>query len=185
MKKIIQLSLIVFSVFFLSACTLNKSSQNSSTDQPSDSGQETQQANKKMSLKDLIKVGVAQKCTWDYQENGESMSGEVYVKGGKFKQTAIITNEEGTHKLNYIGDGQDLYFWTDGANSFAFKTKLDQEDQQVDPSDPSTFDWSNEYEFKCNPTVLSDADFALPSGIEFMSMDDFANDLQESFQMTE
>jgi hypothetical protein len=173
MKKIIQLSLIIVATVFLGACTLQKGGDDSS---------QSKQEKKAMSLKDLVNLGVAQKCTWSFEEEGNQMTGQILVKGKKFNQVAKINGPQGLMEFNSISDGEYVYSWSDdpAAGGMAFKIKLEESEEQT-ADNQGQMDWNNQYDFDCSPTVLSDKDFTPPQGMEFMDM----NDLKNSFSIPE
>ncbi|MFA5749752.1 MAG: hypothetical protein WC895_00825 [Candidatus Shapirobacteria bacterium] len=179
MKKFFSLSLIVASSLFLSACGVkpNTTSIVSSSNSNKDESQE-------FSLKDLIAKNIPQKCTWQGQEEDTKISGEILISGKKFKQIAIIKNEEGEMKMNSISDGQYIYSWSDqsAAGNFAMKFKID--DTQKDASNTSVsnqqVDMNQKQQFKCSPTIVSDADFTLPQGVEFTDYSELLDQMKSS-----
>lgn len=177
MKKIIQLSLIIVATVFLGACTLQKDNQEQTQTQS-----QNQQEKKMMSLKDLVDLGVAQKCTWSFEEDGNQMSGQILVKGKKFNQQANINGPQGQIEFNSISDGDYVYTWSNDSTTGGMAFKIKIEDTEAETEDnPGQIDWNGQYNFDCNPTVLSDNDFALPKDIDFMDM----NDLKNSFSIPE
>lgn len=180
MKKTFQLSLIVLSVFLLGGCTLKKTN-----DQVQDKTQTKQ--SKIMSLKDLISSGMAQKCTWSFEEGQDNkMTGQILVKGKKFNQTSIVDGPQGQIEFRSVSDGEYVYSWSDNpaAGNMAFKMKLEESENQSSDN-PGQINWENQYDFDCNSTVLSDSDFNPPQGIEFIDMNDFAEQMKDSFSIEE
>lgn len=178
MKKLTILALIICSAFIFSACTLSKKSTNPSTDS------KTEQK-KIFSLKDLISQGVAQKCVWEVTSEQGVSRGEILVKGKKFKQNINIKSVNGETKFNGISDGEYLYTWSDDSTTanMAFKMKIDLNEEEQDTGTPkastSNIDWNEKYDYTCQPTTVSDADFALPTGINFQDIDDLAKQYQQ------
>ena len=179
MKKIFSLGLILTASFLLSACSLP---QKNGSDQSSNSNQEAQE----FSLKDLITKNIPQRCTWSVEEEGNISSGEILVKGNKFKQTINTKSEEGEMKINAISDGQYIYTWNDKSDqgNFAMKMKIDDSDS----SDDTTFDNSispqvdmdQKQKFNCVAAIVSDADFQIPQDVEFTDYSQFIDQMKSS-----
>lgn len=180
MKKIFQISLIAFSTLFLAACTLKPASNDSNQNQ----SQTTKEENKKMSLKDLVNLGIAQKCTWSFEEEGNKMTGQILIKGKKFNQVSKITGLQGLIEFNSVSDGEYVYSWSDdpATGGMAFKMKIEDSQMEAEiESNPGQMNWDNQYDYSCNPTILSDSDFNRPQGMDFMDL----NDLKGSFSIEE
>ncbi len=178
MKKISTLALIICSAFIFSACTLPKKTTNP------DANSKTEQK-KTFSLKDLISQGVAQRCVWEVTTEQGISQGEILIKGDKFKQSMNVKNPTGETKVNFISDGKYLYTWSDDSQiaNMAFKTKIDLNQKEQDTGTPqastSNIDWDEKYDYNCQPTTVSDADFALPTGIDFQDFDQITKQFQQ------
>ena len=111
------------------------------------------------SLKAAVALGVPMKCS--YEVNGAEYSG--IVKGKQYKGTATMQDgKEG----NIIMKDNCMYAWSD-ADKQVIKTCYDEE--EVDMWEQPEGEMPIGY--VCYPTVATDADFALPSGVEFMDLD--------------
>jgi len=179
MKKIIQLGLVLSSALILSACGL----QTKSSLQKNNNNQ-TQNQTQKFSLKDLISQGVSQKCTWEYNQDGQKSSGEMLIKGNKFNQTIKVNNPNGQTDFKSISDGQWLYTWSNDSTTgnMAFKTKLEDPQNSTDQSNnqsSSGVNWDQQYDFHCSPTVTTDSDFQPPKDINFLDMNDYLESMQK------
>lgn len=188
MKKILFLSLIILSSLTFSACT--KKDNNSTTDIPSASSSQTTETKKSgFSLKDLLSQGIAQKCTWSETTEDGTMTGEILISGKKFKQTSKIPNPMGETQYNMISDGDWFYTWSDDSTTgnMAIKMKMSDVEKDTDTNttgdipvtqNSNSIDLNKEVNYQCQPAVLSDQDLALPTGIEFIDVNDFINQMK-------
>lgn len=178
MKKTTTLALIICSAFIFSACTLPKK-----TDNPATNSKTEQKKN--LSIKDLISQGVAQKCVWEVTSDQGVSRGEILIKGKKFKQNINIKSANGETKFNGISDGEYLYTWSDDSKiaNMAFKMKMDLTQEEQDTGTPqgsvSSVDWNQKYDYNCQPAIVSDADFNLPTGINFQDIGEMAKQFQQ------
>lgn len=173
MKKIFKISLIALSALFLGACTLKPNSNDSA------------KSVKKMSLKELVTLNIPQKCTWTFEEEGNKTTGKILVKGKKFNQVSKITGPDGEMEFNSVSDGEYIYSWSNDPKTggMAFKMKIEETETDTDAEGNIKMDWDGQYDFDCNPTILSDKDFTPPQGIEFIDMEDFTNNFKNSFSV--
>lgn len=186
MKKYLLPSLIVFSSLFLTACTTKNSSTNNN--QP-----ETKKEDSSFSLRDLITQNIPQKCLYSGSNEEGSFESEIIISGKKFNQTITYKSAEGEEKINSISDGEYVYTWGTHSTGGTFATKLkadfdDQSTPEVDTdSQPagqevaeSQVDLDTDYQGKCSPTVVTDANFQPPKDIKFQDYSQFLDDLKSS-----
>lgn len=136
----------------------------------------------KKSLKDLIGLGIAQKCTYTSTAGTDTTSGEMLINGKKFKQTTKITNSSDVTTISSISDGQFIYSWNDKTPNSGFKMKLDvtatsDVTPQAGSSAGRSVDLTQQYDYNCTPATVSDSDFVPPSTIKFTDFSDFTKDL--------
>jgi len=167
MKK--SLSLILGAALVLSACGATPPRQSTPA--------ETTPAKK--SLKDLLSLGTAQKCTYRFTTGDTDAQGELLVNGKKFRQTTKIVGGNGTMTVSAYSDGNYMYTWNDQTKNSGIKMKLDAD--SANPSTPETgkaagtsVNLDEKYDYNCQPVVTSDADFALPTDVEFMDLGDLS-----------
>ena len=181
MKNHLSLCLIIASSLFLSACT--KTNNNSTTDQPSQSNQTETSATQEFSLKELIAKNISQKCTWSVTEEGNTSTGEILIKGNKFKQKMSVVSETGESQINAISDGQYIFTWTKSPQgNFAMKMKIDDTNQEItaDTTTANQVDLNQKYQYNCSPSVITDTDFELPKDIEFADYSEFLNKIKST-----
>ncbi|MCX6726809.1 MAG: hypothetical protein NTY75_03245 [Candidatus Shapirobacteria bacterium] len=171
---------LILSALVLSACgpTASTTVNNSPSSTPTKT--ETSVAK---SLKDLMALGTAQKCTWQVTDTGQEITGTMLISGQKFKQTIVIPVPSGQTTTTYaISDGTNLYSWSDVSKGVGMKINL--ADAQKNAPTPgqktdTSVDWSKQYNYNCSPAVVSDADFALPSDVKFTDLSEIQNSLQK------
>jgi len=188
MKKIFFLSLIVLSSLTFSACTQKNNNSTSNTSSTNKS-QTSETKKSKFSLKDLLSQGIAQKCTWSETTEDGTMTGEILISGKKFKQTSKIPNPMGETQYNMISDGEWFYTWSNDSTTgnMAIKMKMSEIEKNTDvdtttdtpvTQGSTSVDLDKEVDYQCQPATLSDQDLTLPSGIEFIDVNDFVNQMK-------
>ncbi|MBU0572795.1 hypothetical protein KKH23_02330 [Patescibacteria group bacterium] len=111
------------------------------------------------SLKAAVALGVPMKCS--YEVNGVEYSG--IIKGKQYK--GKVTMQDGKEG-NVIMKDNCMYTWSDVDNQ-GIKTCFDEEEydmwEQPEGSAPIGY--------TCLPAVVTDAEFNVPSGVNFMDLD--------------
>lgn len=112
------------------------------------------------SLKDLLALGISQKCTTD--------SGTVYFEGGKMRGD-FETEVEGEVVMSHvIADSTDMYLWMDG-EAKGFKSSI-YSTTQAQESGKSTVDPDKKLDYKCESGISAETDFNLPEDVEFTDL---------------
>lgn len=176
MKKTKYLSLLVIATLLLSAC--GKEKVNEGMDVNKEANQT--EVNEKKSLKELLGLGTAQKCTYEINQDGQVTKGEILIKGEKFRQNTEITSNEGMMKVYSISDGQYFYSWNDAIKGSGSKMKIEavETTPEENTQKQENVNWEEKLDYKCNPATLTDADLALPTDIEFVDLSEMMNNLQ-------
>jgi len=185
MKKIFQLGLVLSSALILSACGLQtKSSDQKSTNNSTDSSS-------KFSIRELIAKNIPQKCVYTGSNQEGSYDSEIIISGKKFKQIITYKSAEGQEKINSISDGEYVYTWGTHSTGTTFATKLkadfdattapevEKTDESVGDMSGSSVDLDADFDGKCSPTVVSDADFQPPKDIQFQDYSKMMDDWQK------
>lgn len=116
-------------------------------------------------LKALLALGVAQKCTFD--------QGTVYLAGGKVRGDFV--NTAGASHM--ISTGSTSYIWMDGQTA-GFKMTFDV-NATPNPSTSATpvpqggLDVNQQANYNCEPWTADSALFSLPKGITFQDLSKF------------
>lgn len=176
MKKTKYLSLLVVATLFLSACGKEKVNEGIDINEEANNIE----VNEKKSLKELLDLGTAQKCTYEINQDGQVTKGEILIKGEKFRQNTEITSNEGMMKVYSISDGQYFYSWNDAIKGSGSKMKIEavETTPEENTQKQENVNWEEKLDYKCNPATLTDADLALPTDIEFVDLSEMMNNLQ-------
>jgi outer membrane lipoprotein-sorting protein len=164
-----KISLLALTAIFLAACTSPSTVQDKVEDKISEKVDKVETTKK--SLKDLLSLGVAQKCVYNFTDEGVVSTGELLVSGNKFKQVTKISSEEGVMTVSAYSDGEYMYTWNDKVKNSGFKMKLgDGQDlsNSENKDQDTSVDLEKQYDYRCTPTVISAADFSLPDDIKFV-----------------
>jgi len=176
MKKIKYLSLLVIATLLLSAC--GKEKVNEGMDVNKEANQT--EVNEKKSLKELLGLGTAQKCTYEINQDGQVTKGEILIKGEKFRQNTEITSNEGMMKVYSISDGQYFYSWNDAIKGSGSKMKIEavETTPEENTQKQENVNWEEKLDYKCEATEINEEDLALPTDIEFVDLSEMMNNLQ-------
>ena len=184
MKKYLTLSFILLSSLLFSACSLQKKSISEESTSDSTANNST------FSLRQLISQNIPQKCTYSGSNQEGSFESEIIINGKKFNQIITYKSAEGEEKINSISDGEYVYTWgkhsTNGAFAIKLKADFDTSDTNSDKDDSSQdiadsqVDLDTDYQGKCLPTVVSDADFQPPKDVKFEDYSQFLEDIKSS-----
>lgn len=142
-----------------------------------------QNAGAPKTLKDLLGLGTAQKCTYS--------GGAVYVSGGKVRGDFTASESGKTINSHMIVDGNISYIWTDGEKA-GFKMTFNPDATSAPSSlaSPSTaeagqsgmVDAEKPQDYKCEGWVADPAMFSLPAGVTFQ---DFSSLMPSAMPQTQ
>ena len=122
-----------------------------------------------MSMKELLGLGGAQRCTFtNTVENSES-SGVVYVAGGKMRGDFTSLAAGQTVQSHMIVDGETSYVWSDAMPQGMKMSFANMESQAGTNSDKSV-DVNKEVNYSCGAWTVDAGVFALPAGVEFSDL---------------
>lgn len=193
-KKIILMALVLFvSTLALSACFPKKSAQQEAVDSmmaQSDDGIFSG------SLKQLMGLGKAQKCTWE-GEAGES--GVVYTDGtrSRFEASGYSMmgddQEENSELVTFFGinDDEYIYTWSSQSNEgMKMSNETEEEQQEMDEYDSEDYDSSMDYrsmseydfEYKCEDWSVDESMFVPPTNIEFTDFGQMIESMKDSMK---
>lgn len=184
MKKYFPV-ILVAAILTLSACGV-KTGENNNIDKNNTVTGEDQRSEKK-SLKDLLGLNSSQKCTYESNEDGERIKGEIIINGKKFKQSVEITTKEGTTKIYSVSDGTYYYSWGDAMKGSGTKMKMtdleeqtgkDENVQENNKTEKQEVNIDQEVDYKCSPATLSESDLALPKEVKFVDYTEMMKGLQ-------
>jgi hypothetical protein len=115
-------------------------------------------------MRELVASNVAQKCTFTSAQN---TSGTILVGNGKIRGD-FSSSVNGTSMVGHmVVKDNTTYVWMDGMaqgfkNSFEVTADTQAQSQGINPDERVSYD--------CQPWTPDEAQFSLPSGIEFKSI---------------
>lgn len=182
MKKYFP-AILLLSALTLSACGPNKIVDNGAIDTKESSKTESTK-----SLKELLGLGTSQKCSYETNDNGDTMKGEIIVNGQKFKQTTEISNKDGMMKVYGISDGVYYYSWSDAMKNNGTKMKiadLEKDGASVtgtveknEKAEQKGINMNEKFAYKCTAATLSESDLSLPTDVKFVDYTEMMKNLQ-------
>ena len=124
------------------------------------------ETNSPKTLKDLLGMGIAQKCTYD--------GGTIYITGSKLRGDFESISQEKVIKSHMIVDNNVSYIWTEGETS-GIKMAFDDSDFKDEGTTDNTtenvgFDPSAPLNYSCSAWIVDGSYFELPKGVNFTDM---------------
>ncbi len=176
------------SVCLLSSCgpKIDDNSQTKNTEQPANKAEVSQ-----VSLKDLLKNGKDQKCTWTASSEEGQVNGTVYISGNKFKQEMTVNNSTTAteDKMYSLSDGEYLYTWGSLMPGKGYKVLMKQEntepetenvdDKAAETENEQTKDLNTEYDYNCESWSANTDEWTLPDGVSFQDLQEIMNQMQK------
>lgn len=131
-------------------------------------------------LKDALTLGQSMKCTWRQDESNFAVS---YIKDDKIHTEVTQAGK----KAHSIVRDDCSYSWEEGTTQ-GFKMcfepeemeeveEVEVEEEAVAPEGITTE--VPDYEYSCEPAIVSESKFELPAGVNFLSMEDVMGGLGE------
>ncbi|MEK7514419.1 MAG: hypothetical protein AAB587_01185 [Patescibacteria group bacterium] len=131
----------------------------------------------KMSMKDLMVSGIAQKCTVDFTTDSSQSSGTVYVANGKTRTDFDTTASGVSVKNHMIVDGVTSYVWTSLSNQ-GMKIVVDTSVSKTSMSNRG-LDYNQALGYQCSPWTVDASMFVLPKGVTFTDLSSMMESLPE------
>jgi hypothetical protein len=164
---IIVVIILALGIYFVASKksnnTTNSSSSTQSSNTQSNSSSTNQVSNSTQSLKDLLALGIAQKCS--FTSNGNS--GSVYLSSGKMRGDFSVTQAGKTMMSHMISDNNTYYVWTDGQTQ-GFKMSYNVQSSAPQPYANQSVDVNQKNNYSCSPGVVDSAEFTPPTSVNFM-----------------
>ena len=124
-------------------------------------------------LRDALTLGQSMKCTWERDENNFATS---YIKDSKIRTEMTQAGE----KTYSIMTDDCTYTWQEGETQgfkMCFEPEEGEEVEEVEEGEAVTPEEiaaeTPDYEYNCEPTIVPDSMFNPPTGVNFMSMEQF------------
>lgn len=129
----------------------------------------------KSSLKDLLALGTAQKCTFSSTTESATSEGVFYVSGGKARGDFTSAAGGQTTTAHTIVDGQTSYVWTDGSSQ-GFKTSLSatQSTAPTTTGQTQSVDVNDQLDYNCSLWVATPSSFTPPTNIQFVDLQSYS-----------
>ncbi|MFA5025516.1 MAG: hypothetical protein WC503_03365 [Candidatus Shapirobacteria bacterium] len=187
MKKYFPVILLI-ATLTLSACGTAKTNTDSTTNTENKTNTEETKTTESKSLKDLLGLGTSQKCTYETNNDGEIMKGEIIISGKKFKQTTEISNKDGMMKVHAVSDGVYFYSWSDISKEMGTKMKIEDLEKEGEnmptvaettgAENQNKINMNEKIDYKCSPATLTDNDLAIPTDVKFVDFTEMMKGLQ-------
>ena len=140
----------------------------------------------KTALKELLAGGKVQKCTWSAVENGNNVSGTLYVSGKKFRQESVTADAK-TQALSQsysLSDGETVYAWGGMAGGRGVKISMTSLENMVTGTPSGTPNQVNavlnqQYDYQCQPWTADESQFVPPTNITFSDMSQLIKNMQQ------
>jgi hypothetical protein len=194
MTKVLSLGLITFSALVLVGC---QSTATPSSETPESTGTDTSTELTQAEGKSLTEIaadvlgGAAYKCTFDHIENQQQMT---YILQGKKVSMTIDAPAAGVAQSRFISDGETTHIWDPATKKGMKMTALSEEEMKQftqqspqapaaevpDFNDPADLDAiQQEYTVRCNPTTVTDAEFTVPTDVEFQDLSELMETMKQ------
>lgn len=118
-------------------------------------------------LKELLGMGIAQKCTYD--------GGTIYITGSKFRGDFESVSEEKTIKSHMIVDSNVSYVWTEGSTTgikmeFNPSETVDGQEGTTENTQNTPLDPTTPLNYSCSNWIVDGSYFELPTDVTFSDM---------------
>jgi len=115
------------------------------------------------SLKDMVAKNVSMKCSYD---DGQGNTWTSYVKGRNY----YAEGENDGGKGYILIKDNCMWGWSEGGETQGIKMCFEEtEDDDSFWNEPGEYVGS---EYHCSPAVVADSKFEVPSGVDFLDMDE-------------
>jgi hypothetical protein len=136
------------------------------------------------SLKDLLALGKDQKCTWSTNNDGQEMSGVMYISGKKFRQEIKIgaTAEKKETNVINLSDGNYMYMWSTEMGKNGLKINIDEAEKDADTGKTPAnekIDFGAKYNYECTPATVTEADLTPPKDVIYQDLGEMMKGLKD------
>ncbi|MBN1162607.1 hypothetical protein JXA34_02575 [Patescibacteria group bacterium] len=193
-KKHLILIILLILPLFVTACKKNQTTQEveDTTPKASDTT-ETTSGKIKGSILDLLSVGKNYKCTYSKTDENFSFEGVSYIAGDKVRSDTKMTliaenededNEEMEFESHSLVKNKVAYTWGSMMEK-GVKIDLNEIEDKTDQELPDTpngeavKNMREEFEYDCNPWVVDNSKFDVPTDVEFVDMNEMLDTMTE------
>lgn len=136
-----------------------------------------QEAGKKGSLKNLLALGVSQKCTYTITEQGMTSSATIYLSGETMRVDSQTTTSGKTESARMLIANKIMYIWGDGMPQ-GIKMPIPDANtptSQNTQGNVQMIDLDKEMNYSCSPWSADASYFTPPANVKFMDMSQMMN----------
>lgn len=133
---------------------------------PPPAAEVTQPKTEQASLKSLLGMAGAKKCTFTTTQNDLQAQGTVYVNSGKMRGDFSTSSNNQTMMSHMMVDGQTSYMWVDGQTT-GYKMSLDKLTAPDSAAKERGIDPNKNFDFSCSDWAVDASQFTTPTNIQF------------------
>ncbi|MEY4731605.1 MAG: hypothetical protein RL681_551 [Candidatus Parcubacteria bacterium] len=123
-----------------------------------------------MSMKDLLGLGGAQRCTFTNKVENSESSGVVYVANGKMRGDFTSLSAGQTVKSHMIVDGETSYVWSDAMPQGMKMSFANIGASATGQNANQSVDVNKKVDYSCGAWTVDVHMFALPDGVTFSDL---------------
>lgn len=171
MNKNIPIISVIVAIILAAGVAFMIRSQSQTAPQPlprivSDTTKNTGTTTETQSLKNLMRRGVNQQCTFQDPDSGNS--GAIYTSSGKFRGDFTSTINGKTTASHMFSDGQDIYMWMgDEKSGFKMPMATLENPDGADSAVPKTVDINKQVDYSCTPWNSNEVTLNVPTDVTF------------------
>jgi hypothetical protein len=128
------------------------------------------------SLAALLQSGENQTCTYEYSNNGNTISGAVYLSGDKMRNNYEMTGTDQNMTGSMIRDGDTMYVWGSSTPQ-GIKMQFDMDKLQEQMQNMAPVDVNAQTQYNCESWNVDENMFVPPSDVTFNDMSAMMNSM--------
>lgn len=136
----------------------------------------TEESDSSNNLMSLLQSGENQMCTYSVEQNGNTISGVIYMSGENMRNNYELTGESEEIMGSMIKQGDTMYIWGPSVPQgikMTFDLEQLQAQAEANPEQPQSttpFDVTQDMEYSCDPWNVDETQFMPPANITFTDM---------------
>lgn len=136
----------------------------------------TEESDSSNNLLSLLQSGESQMCTYSVDQEGNMISGVVYVSGENMRSNYEITSEDQNMTGSMIKQGDTMYIWGSSVpQGIKMTVNLEELAAQAEanpgqPQPTTPFDVTQDMEYSCDSWNVDETQFMPPANITFTDM---------------
>lgn len=178
---LIAVAVVILLAFGAGAFVLSKKSTQPSTTSNNQTTTQTESAQSKKSLKDLMGLGITQECKFTDQTSASQ--GVVHTSGNKVHGRFTTTVEGQTMVSNMLSDSETIYIWTEGQAQGMKMTVSSMDDFSDAPDEQKgSVNLNQQVDYSCGVWVVDPTVFEVPTNVEFQDLSAIMEQTQQVVQ---